>query len=196
MTKKISRCLISVSDKTGLDKLLKEIKKYDIEIISTGGTYEFIKSKKYDCIEISEFTSFPEILDGRVKTLHPNIHGGILNIRDNKSHQDQIKKHNIKNIDLVIVNLYPFEKYYKKNFNKKIIEMIDIGGPSLLRAASKNFKFITPIMDTKDYKDLIQNIEKNNGDTDIIFRKKMAYKVFKETAEYDKIIAKWFNEKI
>ena len=85
MTKKISRCLISVSDKTGLDKLLKEIKKYDIEIISTGGTYEFIKSKKYDCIEISEFTSFPEILDGRVKTLHPNIHGGILNIRDNKS---------------------------------------------------------------------------------------------------------------
>ena len=140
MTKKISRCLISVSDKTDLDKLLKEIKKYDIEIISTGGTYEFIKSKKYDCREISEFTSFPEILDGRVKTLHPNIHGGILNIRDNKSHQDQIKKHNIKNIDLVIVNLYPFEKKLSENKSfDEMIENIDIGGPSMLRSAAKNF---------------------------------------------------------
>ena len=195
MTKKISRCLISVSDKTDLDKLLKVIKKYEIEIISTGGTYEFIKSKKYDCIEISEFTSFPEILDGRVKTLHPNIHGGILNIRGNKNHQDQIKKNNIKNIELVIVNLYPFEKKLSENKSfEEMIENIDIGGPSMLRSAAKNFSDVTVVSSINYYDDLIKELNVHGGATSIEFRKKMANETFNETAYYDSLISNWFSK--
>ena len=150
----------------------------------------------FKCLDISKVTKFKEMFDGRIKTLNPRIYASILYVRNNKNHNRQFLSLKVPKINIVVVNLYPFKNYSSNKNKNKIIEMIDIGGPSLLRAASKNFKFITPIMDTKDYKDLIQNIEKNNGDTDIIFRKKMAYKVFKETAEYDKIIAKWFNEKI
>ena len=148
----------------------------------------------FKCTDISKVTKFKEMFDGRIKTLNPRIYASILYVRNNKNHERQFLSLKVPKINIVVVNLYPFKNYSNNKNKNKIIEMIDIGGPSLLRAASKNFKFITPIMDTKDYKDLIQNIEKNNGDTDIIFRKKMAYKVFKETAEYDKIIAKWFNE--
>ena len=188
--------LISVYNKNKLKYLCSNLIKNDYDIISTGSTGNKIRSMGFKCTDISKVTKFKEMFDGRIKTLNPRIYASILYVRNNKNHNRQFLSLKVPKINIVVVNLYPFKNYSNNKNKNKIIEMIDIGGPSLLRAASKNFKFITPIMDTKDYKDLIQNIEKNNGDTDIIFRKKMAYKVFKETAEYDKIIAKWFNEKI
>ena len=188
--------LISVYNKGKLKYLCSNLIKNDYDIISTGSTGNKIRSMGFKCTDISKVTKFKEMFDGRIKTLNPRIYASILYVRNNKNHNRQFLSLKVPKINIVVVNLYPFKNYSNNKNKNKIIEMIDIGGPSLLRAASKNFKFITPIMDTKDYKDLIQNIEKNNGDTDIIFRKKMAYKVFKETAEYDKIIAKWFNEKI
>ena len=188
--------LISVFEKKKLKYLCSNLTKYNYSFISSGSTGIEIRKMGFKCLDISMVTNFKEMFDGRIKTLNPRIYASILYVRNNKNHNRQFLSLKVPKINIVVVNLYPFKNYSNNKNKNKIIEMIDIGGPSLLRAASKNFKFITPIMDTKDYKDLIQNIEKNNGDTDIIFRKKMAYKVFKETAEYDKIIAKWFNEKI
>ena len=144
---KISKALISVSDKKNLEIVLDELKLYNVEIISTGGTYKFIKDKGYECTEISEYTNFPEILDGRVKTLHPKIHGGILADTEKQNHQIQLKEGGISQINLVIVNLYPFEKKLleDKPLFEEMIENIDIGGPSMLRSASKNFKHVTVI---------------------------------------------------
>ena len=140
--KKIKTALISVSDKKNLKPLLNSLKKNNIKIISSGGTYKEIKKLKFKCLEVSEFTNSPEILEGRVKTLHPKIHAGILNKRNNKLHKNDLIKNNFNNIDLVIVNFYPFEKTFKTTFNhKKIIENIDIGGPTMVRAAAKNYKF-------------------------------------------------------
>ncbi len=187
--------LISVYDKKKLKYLCSNLIKNDYGIISTGSTGDKIRSMGFSCIDISKLTKFKEMFDGRIKTLNPIIYASLLYIRDNSEHERQFLSLKVPQIDIVVVNLYPFEKYKKDRENNKVIEMIDIGGPSLLRAASKNFKFITPIINTKDYSRLINNIKKNKGETDIIFRKKMAYKVFKETSKYDNIIAKWFNEK-
>ncbi len=187
--------LISVYEKDKLRYLCLNLIKNNYDLISTGSTGKRIRSMGFKCTDISKITNFKEMLDGRVKTLNPLIYASLLHIRDNRKHRRQFLGLNIPEIDIVVVNLYPFEKYNKDKKNNRIIEMIDIGGPSLLRASSKNYKFITPIISTSDYTKLINNIEKNNGKTDIIFRKKMAYKVFKETSRYDKIIAKWFNEK-
>ena len=131
-TRKIKRAIISVSDKSNLKLILPILKKFNIEIISSSGSFKKIKSMNYNCVEIADYTGFTEMLDGRVKTLHPKIHAGILNVRNNKKHKKDLKKHNIPNIDLVIVDLYPFEKMIKekKNFHK-LIEYIDIGGPTL-----------------------------------------------------------------
>ena len=146
MMKNIKRALISVSDKGDLNFLIKNLLKYDIEIISTGGTYKEIKKFGYKCTELSKYTNFPEILDGRVKTLHPKIHGGILSNKKLKSHRKDLNKMGIKEIDLVVVNFYPFEKILNKTKNEKeIIENIDIGGPTMARAAAKNFENITVI---------------------------------------------------
>ena len=186
--------LISVYDKKKLKYLCSNLIKNDYGIISTGSTGDKIRSMGFSCIDISKLTKFKEMFDGRIKTLNPIIYASLLYIRDNSEHERQFLSLKVPQIDIVVVNLYPFEKYKKDKENNKVIEMIDIGGPSLLRAASKNFKFITPIINTKDYSRLINNIKKNKGETDIIFRKKMAYKVFRETANYDKKIAKWFNE--
>ena len=186
--------LISVYDKSRLKFLCSNLIKNNYNLISTGSTGNKIKSMGFKSIDISRITNFKEMFDGRVKTLNPLIYASLLYIRDNKKHRNQFLKLKIPEINIVVVNLYPFEKF-KKNKNRfKVIEMIDIGGPSLLRAASKNYKFITPIVETSDYKNLINNIEKNYGDTDIDFRKKMAQKVFKETSRYDKIISKWLNQ--
>ncbi len=187
--------LISVYEKDKLRYLCLNLIKNNYDLISTGSTGKRIRSMGFKCTDISKITNFKEMLDGRVKTLNPLIYASLLHIRDNRKHRRQFLGLNVPEIDIVVVNLYPFEKYNKDKKNNRIIEMIDIGGPSLLRASSKNYKFITPIMSTSDYTKLINNIEKNNGKTDIIFRKKMAYKVFKETSRYDKIIAKWFNER-
>ena len=142
---KITKALISVSDKTNLETVLGALKKHNVEIISTGGTFKFITDKGFECTEISQYTGSPEILEGRVKTLHPKIHGGLLGDIDKKNHQDQMKENQISEINLVIVNLYPFEnKLLEGDVSfEEMIENIDIGGPSMLRSSSKNFKHVT-----------------------------------------------------
>ncbi len=187
--------LISVFEKKNLKYLCSNLNKFNYSFVSSGSTGKKIRELGFKCKDISKLTNFKEMFGGRVKTLNPLIYSSLLYIRDNKIHKKQFQLLNMPEIDIVVVNLYPFKKYLKKNNNDQIIEMIDIGGPSLLRAAGKNFKYITPIIDIIDYKKLVTNLYKNNGSTDIIFRKKMAIKVFKQTAQYDKIISNWLNEK-
>ena len=193
--KKIKRALISVSDKKNLKPLLSALKKYEIEIISSGGTYKEIKKLRYKCTEISDYTEFTEILGGRVKTLHPKIHAGILNKRNNKSHNLDLRKNNFENIDLVIVNFYPFEQTIKKTTNhKKIIENIDVGGPTMVRAAAKNYNHVTVITSSSLYEEFINELIKFKGSTSQKFRQKMSQIAFSETAYYDAVISKYFNE--
>ena len=195
MIRKIKSALISVSDKSELKPLLLNLKKNKIKIISSGGTYKIIKKLNFKCTEVSDFTGFNEILDGRVKTLHPKIHAGILNKRNNRSHAKDIKNNKFENIDLVIVNFYPFEKTLKKTKNEnKIIENIDIGGPALVRAAAKNFNDVTVITSIYQYSELINELKINNGGTSFNFRKKMSQLAFSETAYYDASITNYFNE--
>ena len=186
--------LISVYDKKNLKYLCTNLKKFNYNFISSGSTGEKIRSMGFKCKDISKLTKFKEMFDGRVKTLNPLIYSSLLFLRNNKAHIKQFQKLKMPEIDIVVVNLYPFKEYSKKNSDNNVIEMIDIGGPSLLRAGSKNFKYITPIMDQKDYKKLINNLNKNNGLTDIIFRKKMAQKIFKKISTYDNSISMWLNE--
>tara|TARA_B100001057_G_C22835717_1_gene945123 strand:- start:939 stop:2486 length:1548 start_codon:yes stop_codon:yes gene_type:complete len=191
---KIKNALISVSDKENLKIVLQILKKNKINIISSGGTYKSIKKLGFKCIEVSQYTGFEEMLDGRVKTLHPKIHSGILFKRDKKLHKKQMQKKKFEPIDLVIVNFYPFETTIKKISNKeKIIENIDIGGPSMVRAAAKNFNSVTVITDKKDYSELIKELKKLKGKTTLNFRKKMASKAYGLTAYYDAIVSEWFN---
>ena len=195
--KKIHYALISLSDKSNLESLLYVLDKYKINIISSGGTFKKIKRLGYKCLEVSKFTKFKEMLDGRVKTLHPKVHAGILNDRSKKRHQNEMKKQNFKNIDLIIVNFYPFEKtILQGKKQKKIIENIDIGGPTMVRAAAKNFKDVTIITHSKDYNQLLKELKKNNGKTSLEFRENMASKAFGLTAYYDSIISNWFNKKL
>ena len=194
---KIKNALISVSNKENLKLILHSLKKNKINIISSGGTYETIKKMGYQCKEISQYTGFKEMLDGRVKTLHPKIHSGILFKRDKKTHRKQMQKKRFEPIDLVIVNFYPFEKTIKKSSNtEKIIENIDIGGPSLVRAAAKNFKSVTIITEKEDYSELIKELKKFSGRTTLDFRKKMAGKAYGLTAYYDAIVSEWFNREM
>ena len=186
--------LISVFEKKNLKYLCSNLDKFNYSFMSSGSTGNKIRELGFRCEDISKITKFKEMFGGRIKTLNPLIYSSLLYIRDNKIHKKQFQLLKMPEIDIVVVNLYPFKKYLKENNNDQIIEMIDIGGPSLLRAAGKNFKYITPIIDIIDYKKLVTNLYKNNGSTDIIFRKKMANKVFKQTAQYDKIISNWLNE--
>ena len=195
--KKIRRAIISISDKSNLKFLLSNLKKFKIEIISTGGSFKRIKELKYNCIEVSNYTDFPEMLEGRIKTLHPKIHAGILNIRKNKKHINDLQIKNIPNIDLVIVDLYPFEKYLDKRIKfKKLIEYIDIGGNTLIRAAAKNFDDVTVISDINDYSELIKQLGRYKGATSIKFRKAMSAKAFNLTAYYDSVISNSFNNEL
>jgi len=192
---KIERALISVSNKKNLKPLLKILKKFKIEIISSGGTYKKIKNLGFDCIEVSNFTEFPEILEGRVKTLHPKIHAGILYKRKNKKHLKNIKEYNLDTIDLVIVNFYPFEKVIQNTSNhEKIMENIDIGGPTIVRAAAKNYNDVTVITSINQYDELLNQLNKNKGSTTLEFRKKLSLNAFSETAYYDSLIANYFNK--
>ena len=187
--------LISVFEKKNLKYLCANLAKYKFNFISTGSTADKIRSMGFKCKDVSKITKTKEMFNGRVKTLNSLIYSSLLYIRDDKVHAKQFKNLNFPKIDIVVVNLYPFEKFSKKSKDEKVIEMIDIGGPSLLRAASKNYKYITPIIDHKDYPKVIKNLEKNNGVTDIVFRRRMALKIFKETSKYDKIISSWLYEK-
>ncbi len=193
--KKIKRALISVSNKNYLKKLLLTLSKHKVELISSGGTYKEIKKLNFNCTEISKYTSFPEILDGRVKTLHPKIYGGILSKRNKKSHQKDLVKNNFLEIDLIIVNFYPFEKILEKSNNHfKILENIDIGGPAMVRAAAKNYNDVTVITNISQYDLLIEQIHKNKGSTSLNFRRKMSEVAFSETAHYDSLISNYFNK--
>lgn len=184
-----SRALISVFNKNGILPLAKFLESKGVEIVSTGGTFKYLKENGVNVIDVTNVTNFPEMLDGRVKTLHPNIHGGILSIRSNKEHMETISKHNIVPIDYVIVNLYPFFEKVKENltFEEKI-EFIDIGGPSMLRAAAKNFQDVVVISDVNDYDQVINEIN-TNGSVSLKTKKHLAGKVFNLTAAYDAAIS-------
>jgi phosphoribosylaminoimidazolecarboxamide formyltransferase/IMP cyclohydrolase len=193
--KKIKTALISVSDKSNLKPLLEVLKKRKIKIISSGGTYKIIKKLKFDCLEVSEFTGSREILGGRVKTLHPKIHAGILNQRKNKKHVEDIKKNSFENIDLVVVNFYPFLKTVEQTKNHNtIVENIDIGGPAMVRAAAKNYNDVTVITSVEQYPELIKELKNNKGSTSLNFRKDMSGIAFTETAYYDSLISNYFNK--
>ena len=189
--------MVSVSNKENLVSLLKALKKYKINIISSGGTYRSIKKLGYNCTELSKYTGFKEMLDGRVKTLHPKIHAGILHDRKNKKHKYEMSKQKFPSIDLIVVNFYPFQKVVTQSKNpKNIIENIDIGGPTLVRAAAKNFQNVTIITNKDSYADLIDELKKNKGKTSLKFREIMSSKAFGLTAYYDAMIANWFNNKL
>ena len=193
--KKIKKALISVSNKENLNTLLNTLSKYKIDLISSGGTYKEIKRLKFKCTEVSDYTNFSEILNGRVKTLHPKIHAGILSKRDNKYHKKDLQKNNFEEIDLVVVNFYPFEQVLNKTSNhSKIIENIDVGGPTMVRAAAKNYNDVTVVTTPNNYFELIDEINKNKGFTTLKFREKMSCEAFAETAYYDSIITSYFNK--
>ena len=193
--KKIKRALISVSDKKNLKPLLNILKKNKVEIISSGGTFKEIKRLKFNCIEVSKYTGSPEILEGRVKTLHPKIHAGILYKRDNKSHYQDLVKNNFEDIDLVIVNFYPFENTLKNTSDhKKIVENIDVGGPAMVRAAAKNYNDVTVITSSTQYDELINEMLSFKGATTQNFRERMSQIAFAETAYYDALISNYFNK--
>jgi len=193
---KIKRALISVSDKTGLIEFARGLTALGVEIISTGGTAKLLQREGIGCIEISEFTGFPEMLDGRVKTLHPKVHGGLLFLRDNESHISQVKAHGIEPIDMVVVNLYPFEETIAKEGTtlEEAIEQIDIGGPSMLRSASKNYRSVTVVVDPADYEDVLKAMHDNDGETTLKLRERLAIKVFVTTSKYDGAIANYLNK--
>ena len=197
MNLKVKNALVSVSNKEYLVSILKIFKKFNINIISSGGTYTSIKKLGYKCTEISKYTGFKEMLDGKVKTLHPKIHAGILNDRQNKRHKSEMNKKKFPSIDLIVVNFYPFQKIVINTKNpKKIIDNIDIGGPTMVRAAAKNFKNVTIITNINDYRYLIKELENLKGKTSLKFRELMSSKAFGLTAYYDAMIANWFNSKL
>jgi len=193
---KIQRAIISVSNKKGVVEFAKELKAMGVEILSTGGTAKTLKDAGIIVKEVSEYTGSPEMLDGRVKTLHPKIHGGLLCRRDNPKDMDEVKKYGISIIDMVVVNLYPFEETISKpNVTfEDAIENIDIGGPTMLRSASKNFKDVVVVVDPADYEAVINEMKNNNGDISYKTRLKLATKVFQHTSRYDTLIAEYLSK--
>jgi len=194
MSNSIKRALISVSDKSGLVALGSALADRSVEILSTGGSAKALREAGIPVTEVSEFTRFPEIMDGRVKTLHPTIHGGLLAVRGNPEHEAAMQLHEIKPIDLLAANLYPFEQTVASGNNfEACIENIDIGGPALIRAAAKNHNFVTVVVDPADYGRVIDEIESNNGATSGNFRKALAAKAYARTGAYDAAISSWFS---
>ena len=193
----IKRALLSVSDKTGLLPFAKSLTELGVELISTGGTAAALRTAGLEVKDVSEVTGFAEIMDGRVKTLHPKIHGGLLNIRANAEHQKAKSINEIENIDLLVVNLYPFEATIAKGAAwDDAIENIDVGGPAMIRAAAKNHGDVTVVIDPSDYDLIIAELNKNNLATSLVTRKKLAGKAFARTAAYDSAIANWFNKQL
>ena len=190
-TLKIERALLSVSDKTGLEEFAKGLVRQGVQLISTGGTCKFLKDLGLQVTEISEYTGAPELFDGRVKTLHPMVHGGLLQRRDLPEHRKQAEQHHIPTIDLVCVNLYPFEETIARSgvTLAEAIEKIDIGGPSMLRSAAKNYAAVTVVSDPADYAMVLEEMEAHQGGTTLKTREKLAIKVFMRTSEYDAAIS-------
>ncbi len=194
--KKIKRAIFSVSDKTGLLELAKGLSKYDVEIYSTGGTLKTLLDGGIAAKSIESYTQFPEMLDGRVKTLHPKIHGGILAIRDNPEHMARLKEHNILEFDLVCINLYPFEDVIQKSdFSfEEAIENIDIGGPSMIRAAAKNYNDVAVLTDPSQYENFMTRMDTNQGSLAQEYRFELAVQAFNRTGAYDSIISNYLNQ--
>ena len=188
----VRRALISLSDKTGLEALAAGLGKHDVELVSTGGTAARLRELGSQVRDVSDLTGFPEMMDGRVKTLHPKVHGALLGVRDNPDHAAAMAEHGIAAIDLVVVNLYPFLKTLMSGGDRDtVIENIDIGGPSMVRSAAKNHAFVTILTDPADYEALLAELDEHGGTT-LEFRKRMAAKAFALTAEYDAIVSQWF----
>ena len=193
--RRIERALISVSDKTGLIDFAKALSAQGVEIVSTGGTAKAIADAGLPVVDVSELTGFPEMMDGRVKTLHPKVHGGLLAIRANKEHAGAMQTHGIKPIDLLVVSLYPFEATVAKGASvEDCIENIDIGGPAMIRAAAKNHDDVAVIVDANDYAPLLDAL--NSGGTTLDFRRRLAAKAYARTAAYDAAISNWFAEQL
>lgn len=192
----IKKAIISVSNKEGIVEFAKALESIGVEILSTGGTARALRETGVSVKEVSEYTGFPEMLDGRVKTLHPKIHGGLLSRRNNPKDMEEIKEHGIEPIDMVVVNLYPFEETVSKPevTLEEAIENIDIGGPTMLRSASKNFQDVAVIVDPSDYRKIIKEMKRLKGDLSYKTRLRLAKKVFKRTSQYDKAIATYLNK--
>src|SRR4026208_710615 len=193
---KITRALISVSDKTGIAAFARALERQGVDIISTGGTADLLRKEKIPVREISSFTAFPEVLEGRVKTLHPRVHGGLLYRRGNAKHEAEARECGFEPIDLVVGNLYPFEATIAKpNLTlAEAIENIDIGGPSMIRSGAKNYESVTVVIDPADYDAVLEEMGKHDGETTLKLRERLAIKAFNRTAEYDRVIANFLNK--
>jgi phosphoribosylaminoimidazolecarboxamide formyltransferase/IMP cyclohydrolase len=192
---KISRALISVHDKAGIVNFATRLRRLGVELISSGGTAKLLKENGLEVLEVSQYTGFPEVMDGRVKTLHPKIHGGLLAIRDNPSHVKQLKDLGILPIDMVVVNLYPFEKTAaSKAPLDEVVENIDVGGPAMIRAAAKNYKHVAVIVDPGQYEKVLNGLENNHGELPEEFCFELAREAFKRTSQYDRAIADFFTD--
>jgi phosphoribosylaminoimidazolecarboxamide formyltransferase/IMP cyclohydrolase len=192
---RVRRALISVSDKSGVVELAKALADVNVEILSTGGTARTLREHGIEIVDVSDYTGFPEMLDGRVKTLHPKIHGGILGQRENPHHVETMGKHGINPIDMVVVNLYPFEATVAKPHCtlEEAIENIDIGGPTMIRSAAKNYRDVAVVVDPGDYDDLIRELRENDGQISARTRFRLAKKVFHMTSKYDTAISNYLN---
>ncbi len=191
----VRRALLSVSDKTGLADFAAALAKAGVELISTGGTAKAIAGAGIPVRDVSELTGFPEIMDGRVKTLHPSVHGALLGVRDDPDHAAAMRAHGIEPIDLVVVNLYPFEEVRQSGADyASVVENIDIGGPAMVRASAKNHAYVAVVTDPEDYASVLNALEMNFGSLSLEFRQKLAAKAFARTAAYDAAISGWFAE--
>jgi len=192
---KIKTAIISVTDKSGIVNFAASLSKFGVKVLSTGGTANALREGGIQVTDISEYTGFPEMMDGRVKTLHPKVHGGLLGLRDNTEHARMMEEHGITPIDMVVVNLYQFEKTVARAgvTLKEAIENIDIGGPSMLRSSAKNFKFVTVLVDPADYETVLKEMAASGGETRLETRFRLAKKVFRLTHEYDGAITRYLE---
>jgi len=193
--RKIERAVISVTDKSGIVELARSLAEFGIQILSTGGTAKAIREGGVPVTDISDYTGFPEMLDGRVKTLHPKVHGGLLGLRDNPAHVSMMEAHGIQTIDMVVVNLYQFEKTVAAQgvTLEDAVENIDIGGPSMLRSSAKNFKYVTVLVDPADYGPVLEEMRAHQGATTLETRLRLARKVFRLTSSYDGAISDYLE---
>jgi len=195
---KIKKILVSVSDKTGVVEFAKKLSAFDVEFLSTGGTAKALREAGLNVMDVSDYTGFPEMMNGRVKTLHPKIHGGLLGLRSNPEHVKTMQEHGIENIDMIVVNLYPFEQTVAKpdcTF-EDAIENIDIGGPTMLRSAAKNFESVSVVIDPSDYDSVIDEMKRNDGEVSRDTNYRLAVKVFDTTSSYDSMITAYLKKNI
>jgi phosphoribosylaminoimidazolecarboxamide formyltransferase/IMP cyclohydrolase len=193
----VTRALLSVSDKTGLVEFARFLDSKGVELLSTGGTATALRDAGVKVKDVSQHTGFPEIMNGRVKTLHPFIHGGLLAVRGNEAHEAEMKQHNISPIDMVVVNLYPFKQTVDKGADfDTCIENIDIGGPSMIRSAAKNHRAVAVVVNPAHYAEIMEEMRQNNGATLYITRRKLAAAAFAQTAAYDTAISAWFTKQL